>query len=196
MKCLREIQANLCPHNWWGFLVFRDFWALLEMSSLLHLRCVIQSHTKVPGKLNVLSIGEGKWNVSALLHLSVCISLLCHWWMYLRLTLLTLCQVFLFSFFPLLSSPSLSLFPSIPLSLSSGTLREVALAITAFVPKWCITQCDVSHLCPLIYFHPYSYCARTRWHLAGWGLQAASFFQEDQIWGQSLGKKCELRTSC
>lgn len=90
--------------------------------------------------------------------------------------MLTLCQVFPFSFFPLQSS-------SLPVP-----LREVVLAITAFVSKLCTTQCDISHLCPLIYFRLYSYYARTRWHLEGWGLQAASFFQEDQVWGQWMRK--------
>lgn len=58
---------------------------------------------------------------------------------------------------------SLSLF-FFPLQSSSlpVPLREVVWAITAFVSKLCTTQCDISHLCPLIYFRLYSYDARTR----------------------------------
>lgn len=70
-------------------------------------------------------------------------------------------QVFLFLFS---SSLSLSpLFPSFSASLSPGTLREEALTIADFVPKLCMTQCDISHLCPLIYLHsPYHYTKTRR----------------------------------
>lgn len=91
-------------------------------------------------------------------------------------------QVFLFLFFPL-QSLCLLFFSFLSLSLNSGTLSEVVLAIVNFVYKLCIMQCVISQLHPLNYFHSHYYCARTTWKAVRIGSGGCFSFP----WGPGLG---------